>query len=300
MASYFDEIGRNKIRSVLLMVVFAVFFFLVISTFVFAFGGGLFSLIIAGIVIILYAAYTFFAGPSVVLAVSRAQPADKKQYPVLYDAVEGLAAASEIPMPAVYIINDPNPNAFATGRDPKHASIAVTTGLLQIMNKQELQGVISHEMSHIYDNDIQFMMIAVVFAGVIGLLAGFVRNMLWFGFGGGGNRGGGSAIVLVIAIVMSIIAPLFAILINLAISRRREYMADANGARITRSPQSLASALQKIAGYENGSSYTPVQHASEVTASLYFANPLSGKSIMNLFSTHPPIEDRIAKLKAMY
>ena len=147
-------------------------------------------------------------------------------------------------MPAVYIINDPNPNAFATGRDKKHASIAVTSGLLSMMNKSELEGVIGHEMSHVYNNDIQFMMIAVVFAGVIGLLAALIRNMFLFGGLGGNNRGGGY--VLIIALVMSIIVPIIALMIRLAISRRREYMADANGARITRSPQSLASALQKI------------------------------------------------------
>ena len=185
---------------------------------------------------------------------------------MLYDAVEGLAAASEIPMPTVYIINDPNPNAFATGRDKKHASIAVTSGLLQMMNKSELQGVIAHEMSHIYDNDIQFMMLAIVFAGVIGLLAAIIRNMFFFGFSGGNNRSGSNLIFLVIAIVMSILAPLIAMLIRLAISRRREYMADANGARITRSPQSLASALSKIGGFSQKPNAPPVQHANDMTA----------------------------------
>lgn len=300
MASFFDEIARNRLKSILLMCLFSLIFFFSIYIFVGAMGFGPFGLVIGAIVIVAYAAFAYFAGSKVVLAVSKAKVADKNQYPVLYDAVEGLAAASEIPMPTVYIINDPNPNAFATGRDKKHASIAVTSGLLQMMNKPELQGVIAHEMSHIYDNDIQFMMLAIVFAGVIGLLAAVIRNMFFFGFGGGNNRSGGNAVFLVIAIVMSILAPLIAMLIRLAISRRREYMADANGARITRSPQSLASALSKIGEFSQKPNAPPVQHANDMTASLYFANPLSGKSIMNLFSTHPPIEERIAKLKAMY
>ncbi|MDE1768589.1 MAG: M48 family metallopeptidase [Candidatus Micrarchaeota archaeon] len=298
MASFFDEIARNNLKSILLMVVFSLFFFFVMYFFVQFFGGGPGSLLIGAIIIIAYAAFTYFAGSKVVLAVSRAQPADKKQYPVLYDAVEGLAAASQIPMPAVYIINDPNPNAFATGRDKKHASVAVTTGLLSIMNKNELQGVIAHEMSHIYDNDIQFMMLAIVFAGAIGLLAGVVRNMLFFGFGG--NNRNGNGYVLIIALILSIIAPIFALLIRLAISRGREYMADANGARITRSPQSLASALTKIKGYGAKPNAPPVKHANELTAPSYFSNPLSANSVVNLFSTHPPIDERIKRLKAMY
>lgn len=298
MASFFDEIAQNKLKSILLMAIFSLIFFAFMYVFVLLLGGGIFALIIGGIVIILYAAFSYFAGSKVVLKISGAKKADKAQYPVLFDAVEGLAAASQIPMPDVYIINDPNPNAFATGRDKKHASIAVTSGLLAMMNKSELEGVIGHEMSHVYNNDIQFMMLAIVFAGVIGLLAAFVRTMLLFGFGGN-NRGAGGY-VLIIALIMSIVVPIIALLIRLAISRKREYMADANGARVTRSPQSLASALQKIQGYSAKPAAPPVKNANDVTASLYFANPLSAKSVTNLFSTHPPIADRIAKLKAMY
>ncbi len=202
-------------------------------------------------------------------------------------------------MPDIYVINDPNPNAFATGRDKKHASIAVTSGLLSMMSKSELEGVIAHEMSHIYDNDMQFMMLAVVFAGAIGLLAAVIRNMFFFG-GISGNRNGGNVVILVIALVMSIVAPLMAMLIRLAISRNREYMADANGARITRSPQSLASALQKIQGFTSKPGAPPVRSANDMTASLYFSSPLTGKQVSNLFSTHPPIEERIKKLQAMY
>lgn len=297
MTSFFDEIARNKLKSILLMSVFSLIFFAIIYAFVIFLGGGLFGIIIGAAIIALYAAFSYFAGSKVVLKVSGAKPADKSQYPALYDAVEGLAAASQVPMPQVYIINDPNPNAFATGRNKKHASIAVTSGLLSMMNKDELQGVIGHEMSHIYDNDMQFMMIAIVFAGAIGLLAAIVRNSIFFGFGGN-NRNGGP--ILIVALVLSILAPIFAFLIRLAISRNREYMADANGARITRSPQSLASALKKIEGYSAKPNAAPVKHANDMTASLYFSNPVSKKSISNLFSTHPPTEERIKRLEAMY
>jgi len=299
MASFFDEIARNKLKSILLMAIFSLIFFAIVYLLVFIFlGGSIFAIIVGGILIVAYAAFTYFAGSKVVLKVSGAQPADKSKYPLLYDAVEGLAAASQVPVPQVYIINDPNPNAFATGRDKKHASIAVTSGLLSMMNKDELEGVLAHEMSHISDNDIQFMMLAIVFAGVIGLAAAVIRNMFFFGAIGGNNRNGGA--ILIIALVLSIIAPIVALLIRLAISRRREYMADANGGRLTRNPRSLASALTKIKGYTAKPNTPPVKHANDVTASLYFSNPLSVNSIGNLFSTHPPIDERIRRLQAMY
>jgi len=213
--------------------------------------------------------------------------------------VEGLALASQIPRPDVYIISDPNPNAFATGRNKRHASVAVTVGLLAMMNKKELQGVLAHEISHIADNDILYLMIAVVFAGVIGLVGAVIRNMFFFGgFRDGGGRNGG--MIVLIALIIGLLAPLFALLLRLAISRRREYMADANGSRLIRDPHSLASALEKIRDYGKGPQAKPVAHANDITASLYFANPLSAQSVTNLFSTHPPIQDRIDKLEHMY
>ncbi len=299
MASFFDEISRNRIKSALLMMLFGLLFFAIIYVVVWYFGGGIFGLAIGAILIALYAVLAYAGGSKLVLKISGAQPADRAKYPSLFSAVEGLAAASQIPMPSVYIISDPSPNAFATGRNKKHASIAVTSGLLSIMNTEELQGVIAHEMSHIYNNDMQFMMIAIVFAGVIGLIASIIRMSVFFG-GFGENRQGGNAIVLIIALVMSVLAPLFALLIRLAISRRREYMADANGGRITRNPGSLADALQKIKNYTSKPNVAPVRKANDVTASMYFANPLSSRSISNLFSTHPPIDERIKKLRQMY
>lgn len=298
MASFFDEIARNKLKSIILMMLFSVFFMLIVYALVLLLGGGLFGIIVGAGIIAVYAIFAYFMGGKVVLKISGAKPTDKSQYPVLYDAVEGLAAASQVPMPEIYIINDPSPNAFATGRDKKHSYVCVTSGLLSMMNKRELEGVIAHEMSHIYNNDMQFMMIAVVFAGAIGLIAAVIRNMFFFG-GIGGNRGN-NGVIMIIALVLSILAPIFALLVRLAISRRREYMADANGARLTRDPGSLADALQNIKGYTAKPNTPPVKTANEMTSSLYFTNPLKASSVMNLFSTHPPIDERINRLRQMH
>lgn len=299
MTSFFDEIARNKIRSLILLALFFGLFSLVIYVVVIALGGGPLAIVLCVFLIAIYAAVSYYKGGAMILAISKAQKADEKQYHYLYDVVEGLALASQIPRPDVYIINDPNPNAFATGRNKKHASIAVTSGLLTMMNKKELQGVIAHEMSHIADNDILYLMIAVIFAGVIGLVAAVVRMSFFFG-GFGGGRGQNGGIIVLIALAIGLLAPLFAMLLRLAISRKREYMADANGSRLIRDPHSLASALEKIRDYGKNPQAKPVAHANDITASIYFSNPLSTKNVMNLFSTHPPIQDRIDKLEHMY
>jgi heat shock protein HtpX len=299
MASFFDEISRNNLRSILLLALFFGLFAAIIFIVVLLLGGGPIAIGICLVLVALYAAFSYFGGSKMILKISNAQKADEKQYHYLYDVVEGLALASQIPKPDVYIINDPSPNAFATGRDKKHASIAVTSGLLAMMNKKELQGVIAHEMSHIADNDILYLMIAVVFAGVIGLVAAVLRMSFFFG-GIAEGRGRNGGIILIIALAIGFLAPLFAMLLRLAISRRREYMADANGSRLIRDPQSLASALIKIRDYSNNPQARPVMHANDITASIYFANPLSAKNISNIFSTHPPIQDRIDKLEHMY
>ncbi|MCL5427662.1 MAG: M48 family metalloprotease [Candidatus Marsarchaeota archaeon] len=299
MASFFDEIAKNKLKSMLLMLIFIAFFSGIVYLFVYFLGGGIFAFIVGFAIILVYAAFVYFSGDKMTLKMSGAKPADKSQYQSLYSIIDGLASATQVPMPKVYIVNDPNPNAFATGRNRKVSAVAVTTGLLSTMNKRELEGVLAHEMSHIADNDVQFMMIAIIFVGVIGILAAIIRSMFWFG-GIGGNRQNNSGVLIIIALVMSIIAPIFAILVNLAISRRREYMADANGARITRDPQGLAGALLKIKNYAAGPNAQPVKAANEVNGSMYFANPFKGKSLMNIFSTHPPIDERIKRLEKMY
>lgn len=298
MASFFDEIARNRLKSLVLMSLFSLLFVGIIFFVTLYFGLGILGLALAVMLVALYALFTYFTGDKFVLKMSGAKEADRNQYKTLYSAVEGLAAASQIPMPKVYIINDPNPNAFATGRNKKHASIAVTTGLLSMMNREELEGVIAHESSHIGDNDIQFMMVAVVFAGAIGIIAAVFRSMFFFGIGGNNRNNGG--ILIIVALVVGLLAPLFAMLIRLAISRRREYMADANGARLTRAPKYLADALTKIKAYSANPQAAPAKKANEVTAPLYFSNPLKASSVMNLFSTHPPIDERIRRLQQMY
>ena len=299
MASFFNEISANRSKSVLMLLVFFMLFMGIVYLFSFYFGLGAFGLVIGAALILLYAAFVYYAGDKVVLKMSNAKPADRSAYSTFYSAAEGLSAATQVPMPSLYVINDPSPNAFATGRGKKHASIAATTGLLQMMDRSELEGVISHEMSHIANNDILFMMVAVVFAGAIGILAALIRNVFYFGsFGERGRQNGG--FIILIAFVISLLAPLFALLLRLAISRRREYMADANGARITRDPSSLVSALTKISAYSGAPNSKQVKHANELTASMYFANPFTTKSLSNIFSTHPPIDERIKRLKGMY
>jgi len=299
MTSFFDEIARNRINSIILMAVFSAFFTAVIYLFVVFLGGGPISFGLAIFLVIIYALVTYYTGDKLVLAVSRAKLADQTKYRTLYGIIEGLSSATQIPMPKVYIIEDPTPNAFATGRSKKLSSIAVTTGILSIMSKNELTGVLAHEMSHVADNDVQFMTIAIVFAGAIGIVSAFMRNIFFFGgMGGDNNRNGG--ILLLIAFVIGLLAPFFALLIRLAISRKREYMADANGARLTRDPHSLANALKKIRDYEKNPNTPQMQNVNEITANLYFSNPFKPESFANLFSTHPPIEERIKKLEAMY
>ncbi len=296
MTSFFDEVARNKIKSFILMFLFIGLFSLILYFFIVFLGGGLFAFALGFVVIIAYAAFVYFEGNKVLLIVSGAKLADHKQYHKLYNIIEGLSAASQIKMPKIYIINDNTPNAFATGRSKKISSIVVTSGLLNIMNDRELKGVLAHEMSHIYHNDIQFMMITVVFAGVIGLIAVVVRNMFFFGFEGGNNRNGG--ILLLFILVIGVLGPVFGFLIKMAISRKREYMADANGARLIRDPIGLANALKKIKNYSNTNKRNG--NTNEIIAPLYFSNPFSKNSFMNLLSTHPPIDERIKRLEKMY
>jgi heat shock protein HtpX len=206
--------------------------------------------------------------------------------------VENIAITDGLPMPKVYIIDDPAPNAMATGRDPNHASVAATTGLLDIMSDTELEGVMAHEMGHVKNYDIRVSMIAFALVAVISIIADIILHMTWFRDRDNNNSGNG--LFLIFGIAAAIIAPLIASFIQLAISRRREYLADATGALTTRYPEGLASALEKI-----GSRGGALRDAHASTAHFFIANPLKGKSIVTLFSTHPPIEDRIERLRKM-
>lgn len=291
--SFFDAIDANKRNSFILIFVMVLIYLGVSIFFAYAFDLGWCLPILSMGIIIVQAFVSYYYGDKIILATSGAKEVDPKQNPFLYNVVEGLSLASLIPMPKVYIIQDDSINAFATGRDPKHASVAVTTGALSALNREELEGVLAHEISHIANYDILYSMIAVVFVGSIGLIAQMGSRMLWYG--GSSNRrdrGGGGAL-LILGLVFAILAPIIAQMVQLALSRQREYLADANGARLTRYPNGLASALEKI-----HSNPIPTQGANSTTASLYFSNPFPNK-FLSLFSTHPPIEDRVKRLRSM-
>ena len=249
---------------------------------------------------IIYSFISYFYSDKIVLATSGAQEIQEKDNPQLFHIVENLAIGDGIPMPKVYIVNDPSPNAFATGRDVKHASVAVTSGILTRLNKSELEGVLAHELSHVKNYDTRLMAITAVMIGFIAMITDFfLRSLFWGGFRNSEERNNnGQAIFLVVAIVLAILAPIIASLIQLAISRKRELLADASGALLTRYPEGLASALEKISDDPR-----PLRNASNATAHLYIANPFKDKGfhgwVTNLFSTHPPIEERIKILRSM-
>jgi heat shock protein HtpX len=259
--------------------------------------GAVFGLVLAFVVGTVSGLATYYGGDRMVLAASRAREITHDDAPVLFNVVEEMAIAAGQPMPKVYIIDDSAPNAFATGRDPEHASVAVTSGLLEKLDRDELQGVIAHEMSHVGNFDIRYAMLVGVLVGTTVLISDFFLRGLWFG--GGRGRGGGGLpqlIMLVVAIALAILAPLFARLLQLSISRQREYLADATAVRLTRNPKGLADALQKISGDRE-----VLEAANRATAHLYIVNPVKKfeKRARGLFSTHPPIEERIEILRQM-
>ncbi len=254
-------------------------------------------LVFAGLFSIVYSLISYYASARIALSMARAQPIEKHDAPELYNIVENLCITAGLPTPKIYITPEMQINAFATGRDPNHAAVAVTQGALQRLNKDELQGVLAHELSHVGNRDILVSTVAAILAGIISLIADiFLRSIFW---GGGRRRGDGEAgaIFLIIGIVLSILAPIGTMLIQLAISRRREALADASGVLLTRYPEGLISALQKIASDE-----VPMAAAKDSTAHLWIDNPFKGNHRNwwhNLFMTHPPIEQRIAALEAM-
>ena len=241
---------------------------------------------------------SYWYSDKIVLSMTGAMPADPVRHRDLINVVETLSITAGLPMPKVYVVSDPAPNAFAMGRNPEHAVVCATTGLLAILNRTELEGVMAHELSHVGNRDMLVMTVAVVLAGFIAILADFfMRTMMW---GGGGNDRNRNPVFLVLAIVGIILAPIAAQLIQMAVSRKREYLADASGALLTRYPEGLASALEKISTYGR-----PMQRASHATAHLFIADPFGGdkrtigQKIAGLFATHPPVADRIARLRDM-
>lgn len=251
------------------------------------------------IISIIYTLIAFYTGDKMILSMSGAKPVTKKEYPYLYHTLEGLAISAGIQTPKAYVIDDSAMNAFATGRDPKNASITVTTGLLKTMNRQELEGVIAHEMSHIKNYDVRFMMLTVIMVGIITLLSDFLlRTFLWGGKKDSDRKGNQfTLIIIVIGLVLAILTPIIGELIKLAISRKREFMADANGAILTRYPPGLASALRKISKDPD----PLVDKANKATAHLFISVPFRKEPsfMTKLFSTHPPIEERIKHLEEM-
>lgn len=238
-----------------------------------------------------YALISYLSGSRMAMAVNGAKEIKKRDNPRLWRIVENLAITEGMPMPKVCIMNDPAPNAFATGRNPDHAVVCATTGLMDIMDDSELQGVMAHELGHVKNYDIRVTMIAFSLVVVISLLADIMIRMTWFR---GGNNRNNNGIFIIIGILAAIITPIIAKMIQLSISRNREYLADSTGALTTRYPEGLARALEKIGQY---GSATQKQHTA--SAHLFFANPLRGNKLMKLFSTHPPVEERVKRLRSM-
>lgn len=242
------------------------------------------------VVAAIYALIQYFLASKLALAINGAQQIEKKDNPRLYRIVENLTIATGMPMPKVYIIDDPAPNAFATGRDPKHAVVAATSGILDIMNDRELEAVMAHEISHVRNYDIRVSMIAFGLVSAIALLSDIALRMMFFG--GDRRDNNTNPVVLIIGIVLIILAPIIAAMIQMAISRQREYLADASGVMATRDTEGLASALEKLQQYGR-----PLQHQNSASAHLFFSNPLKPSAFSKLFSTHPPLEERIARLR---
>lgn len=251
-------------------------------------------LVITVIIALVYALIQYYAGANEALALSGAREIQKADNPRLYRIVENLSITEGLPMPRVFIINDPAPNAFATGRDPKHAVVAATTGLLEIMEDSELEGVMAHEMGHVKNYDIRVSLIVFGLVLAIGLIADiFLRMILW---GGRDSRASGPTLLIIVAIgvVAAIISPLVAIVVQAAVSRQREYLADATGAMTTRHPEALASALAKL-----GANSAPVRKTNTSMSHLWISNPNKAGFMSKLFSTHPPLEDRIYRLRTI-
>ena len=287
----YTQIASNKRRSIFLLIGFVVFV------------GGLDYLLARAfnqpsafipilIFAIIYAGISYFFSAKIALSMSGAKEVQKVDAPELYRIVENLSIAGGLPMPKVYIVDDAAPNAFATGRDPQHAVVAVTSGILTTLDKTELEGVLAHELSHVGNYDIRFMALVVALVSVVSLIADLLLRLSFWG--GDDEEGGNNQLFLILSIVGAILAPIVAAAIQFAVSRQREYLADSSGALLTRYPEGLASALEKIAAAD-----TPMSHASSATAPLYISNPLKGRSFSGLFDTHPPMAERIRRLREM-
>lgn len=304
--SFYQQIAANRRRSILLVLVIMA----ILGIFGFVIGyamsgepaGGIVAVVIALLIALVMTSVSYFAGDSIVLAAAGAKEVNETNAPQLMNVVREMSIAANVPPPRVHVINDTAPNAFATGRDPRHASLAITTGLLDKLDREELQGVIGHELSHVRNLDIRFALLVAVLVGAIALMADFFLR--WTFWGGGGSRrsgrrdgGGGLIIVLVIVgLIMAILAPIVARMVQLAVSRQREYLADASSVELTRNPSGLERALAKI-----GSDQEVLEVANRATQHLFFVNPIKKfeARASSLTATHPPIVDRINRLRAL-
>ncbi|WP_047865956.1 M48 family metallopeptidase [Rubrobacter aplysinae] len=297
-----DRIAQNRRNSLLLIVSFLAL--VVVLGYIIGFAwtgdpaGALFGLALAIVAGTVSGLITYFGGARMVLATSGAKEVSREEAPVLHNVIEEMALAGGLSMPKVYVIEDASPNAFATGRDPEHAAVAATSGLIERLDRDELQGVMAHEMAHVGNLDIRYAMLVGVLVGTTVLISDFFLRSLWLGGGrrrGGDGNGQAQLIMMAVALLFAILAPIFARLLQMSISRQREYLADATAIRFTRNPGGLADALEKITA-----SSKPLKTANRATAHLYIANPLKKReSAKRLFSTHPPPEERIRRLRAM-
>ncbi len=306
--SFYQQIAANRRRSVLLVIIIsallAVFGFVIGFAVSGAWQGGVVAVVIAVVIALLMTSVSYFAGDSIVLASSGAREVNEQTAPQLMNVVREMAIAANLPMPRVHVINDTAPNAFATGRDPAHASVAVTTGLLDKLDREELQGVLAHEFSHVRNLDIRFALLVAVLVGSIALLADFFLRFTFWGGMSGGNRsnrreGGGGGLVIimiVVGLILAIIAPIIARAVQLAVSRQREYLADGASVELTRNPYGLERALAKI-----GADKEVLEVANRATQHLYIVNPIKKfeARASGLTSTHPPIVDRINRLRTL-
>jgi len=295
-----QEMARNRRDSILLAIVVSlVLFGLVFSlAYIFAPDMLIFAIPFSLFLVFIYTWSSYQYGDQVVLSSTGARPADGREYQYLRDTVEGLSLAAGVPMPKIYVMDSDELNAFATGKDPEHASIAVTTGLMRNLNRQELEGVVAHEMSHIRNRDMEFMTLIAVLVGLAAILSHIILRGFWFGGGrrrdrDRGKGGGIEVILLLVGVVLAIIAPIVTRLVQLAVSRKREFLADASGAELTRYPEGLASALEKIGHLNKGN-----MNVSEAVSHIFIADPVHS-ALDSLYATHPPIEERIKRLRAM-
>lgn len=296
MATLYDQADSNVHRTWALMLAFFIVVIALGWAFSYVFNNQAILFVAVGISLVMNIGSYWFSD-KIALASNGAQPITRETHRDLWNIVENLSIAQGMPAPRIFVINDPAPNAFATGRDPAHGAVAVTTGLLAMMDKTELEGVIAHELSHIKNRDTLLMTAVVVLLGFVTLMSDFfIRSRMWGGGGGDDKSGQVRTVMIVVGFALAILSPIIAQLIQLAISRKREFLADASGALLTRYPEGLANALKKIGAYS-----APMQRANNATAHLFISNPFGPKVVSGfskLFMTHPPIEDRIKALLA--